>query len=266
MTAPAPGAAQLAASYAAARAALAASTVAAARPRWAALDVYDSAAVDEFARLVAQLSQAAQLRSAGLTEAYLRGTLSLMGAAPADRTPARPTGRRRTDPLKVYGRPAETVRYERSTGVALLDARASGGRRLDTMLDTDVALAARDAAHSVLSRTERIIGWRRVLRPEMSRRGPCGLCIVASDRLYHRGDLLDLHDGCYCLPMPVTRSHDPGQQLNAEDLQAVYDAADGRTDRQALQRVRIATREHDELGPRLVDARHRFRGPDDVAA
>jgi hypothetical protein len=267
VSAPVPIAAQrLVANYTAARKSLTDGTVARARSSWARLDVYSTPQVEEFARAVAQLSQAAQLQTAQLTEAYLRTTLALMGAAPADRSAARPTGRRKVDPLKVYERPPETVRYAQSTGISPADARDRGGRRLDTMLDTDIALAARDAAHSVLTRSERITGWRRVLRPEMSRSGPCGLCMVAADRIYHRGDLLDMHDGCCCLPMPITRSLDPGQQLNAEDLDQIYSAAGGRTDRAALQRVRIATREHGELGPRLVDARHRFRDPDDVAA
>nr|WP_062395493.1 hypothetical protein [Pseudonocardia sp. AL041005-10] len=267
MTSPVPIAAQrLVSTYTAARRSLTDRTTARARVSWARLDVYSTPQVEEFARVVAQLSQSAQLQTAQLTEAYLRTTLAMMGAAPSDRAAARPIGRRQVDPLKVYQRPPETVRWAQSTGVSPADARDRGGTRLDTMLDTDIALAARDAAHSVLSRSDRVTGWRRVLRPEMSRSGPCGLCMVAADRIYHRGDLLDMHDGCCCLPMPITAAFDPGAGLNAEDLDRVYSAAGGRTDRAALARVRIATREHGELGPRLVDARHHFRDPDDVAA
>ena len=102
---------------------------------------------------------------------------------------------------------------------------------------------------------ERVIGWRRVIRPELSRHGSCGLCVVAATQWYTRGDLQAIHHLCKCATLPVTKSADPGLRWNAEDLRRNLDeiyGAGGGTAGKKLKRIRVAVREHGELGPMLA--------------
>ncbi|WP_204374536.1 hypothetical protein [Leucobacter musarum] len=102
---------------------------------------------------------------------------------------------------------------------------------------------------------ERVIGWRRVIRPELSRHGTCGLCVVAATQWYTRGDLQAIHHLCKCATLPVTKSMDPGLRWNAEDLRRNLDeiyGAGGGTSGKKLKRIRVAVREHGELGPMLA--------------
>jgi hypothetical protein len=114
-----------------------------------------------------------------------------------------------------------------------------------------------------------VVGYRRVLHPELGSGGPpCGLCVVASTRLYHIEDLMPIHARCRCSVAVVTKQNDPGQQLNDDDLKTllgtVYQAAGGNT-RAQLKTVRVEYAEHGELGPIIVNATQNFRGPDDFA-
>ena len=95
---------------------------------------------------------------------------------------------------------------------------------------------------------ERIKGWRRVIRPELSQSGTCGLCVVAATRFYKRSDLDAIHDRCKCVVLPYTASHDPGLTLNREDFRRIYNAAGGSTRGEALKKLRVSVREHGELG------------------
>lgn len=102
---------------------------------------------------------------------------------------------------------------------------------------------------------EQIIGWRRVIRPELSKHGVCGLCVVAATQWYTRKNLKAMHNLCKCETLPVTKSADPGLRWNAEDLRnnldEIYGAAGGSTYGKKLKRVRVSVREHGELGPVL---------------
>ncbi|MGK0740427.1 hypothetical protein ACSHWG_00860 [Leucobacter sp. Z1108] len=101
----------------------------------------------------------------------------------------------------------------------------------------------------------KIIGYRRILRPELSMSGSCGLCVVAATRWYTRKNLKAIHGLCKCKTVPITKANDPGLKMNAEDLRGeldrMYAAAGGNT-RKALKLIRVAVREHGELGPTLV--------------
>lgn len=109
------------------------------------------------------------------------------------------------------------------------------------------------------ARGERITGWRRVIRPELSKTGSCGLCVVAATRMYHRHDLNAIHGKCKCIVLPVTKSNDPGLRLNNEDLQRIYGSfvdKNGRlvssTQSASLKRTRVRVTKHGELGPVLA--------------
>ncbi len=104
-------------------------------------------------------------------------------------------------------------------------------------------------------RRVRVVATRRILHPERTKSGPCGLCVVAADRLYTVAELQPLHDGCECTTAPVTevdgKVNDPGLSLNRADLDRLYEAAGG-TGRDLLARTRVRVDEHGELGPVLV--------------
>lgn len=169
---------------------------------------------------------------------------------------------------EVYGRIPDSVRFAMvARGKSPEQARLDGIRRALAVAETDLMLAERAQAHRFL--TERkprgVVGYRRVLHPELgSGRPPCGLCVVASDRLYHVEDLMPIHARCRCSVAVVTADSDPGKSLNEDDLGAIYKAAGGNTARQ-LARVRVEYAEHGELGPILVNADQHFRGPDEFA-
>lgn len=103
-----------------------------------------------------------------------------------------------------------------------------------------------------------VTAYRRVVRPELSAGGTCGLCIAASTRVFSRGDLLPLHSRCKCVVVPVIGAvggdGDIGGVINTVDLGALYDEAGGSTSAKALTRTRYKVVRHDELGSWLVPA------------
>lgn len=185
------------------------------------------------------------------------------------------------NPADVYGRVADGVRYDIvADGLDEARARKRALVRIEAAAHTDVTLAVRAQYDKALrdGRNVRPEGWRRILRPELSKSGPCGLCVVAADRIYSIGELEPLHNGCVCDILPIIDGQDPGLLLNRDDLDRIYAAAGGtggektvlRNGRPVrvspgLQAIRVALTEHGELGPVLVDARQNFRGMKQVA-
>lgn len=99
-----------------------------------------------------------------------------------------------------------------------------------------------------------ILGYRRVLHPELADSGQsCGLCVAAATRLYRTDELLPIHRGCHCETLPVTRFNDPGLDLNQDDLARLYEAA-GSTSAADLSSIRLQTFVSGELGPVLTRA------------
>lgn len=108
-----------------------------------------------------------------------------------------------------------------------------------------------------------ITGWRRVIHPELSRSGTCGLCVSAATRIYTTSDLKPLHKRCFCTVMGITADSDPGDALNRVDLGDLYDDAGGTTDGWTLKQTRY------QVGPdgTLVAAKVRTKqGPRESAA
>jgi hypothetical protein len=179
------------------------------------------------------------------------------------------------NPADVYGRVADQYRSDVVTkGLPEEKARGKALVRVSAAAQTDVTLAVREQYHRDLTRPEserrRATGWRRILHPELSKTGPCGLCVVAADRVYHTDQLKEIHSGCCCEVLPVYGSFDPGLRLNLDDLDRLYGAAGGtggnpRRQEGRLKDVRVALAEHAELGPVLVDADQHYRGPVEVA-
>ncbi|WP_137160098.1 hypothetical protein [Blastococcus sp. CCUG 61487] len=236
---------------------------------WAAVtDHGDPAQLAAFVGRASTVVRSAELATGRLTEAYLRQVLRQLGVTvPASTLVNLPASLRGGVTLEeVLLRPAATVRYLQSTDVPLSTAAAEGLRRLGAIAATNLQLALTQATVNVLSQTPGTGGYRRILRPYLSRGGSCGLCIAAADRIYGRGDLMPIHAKCKCAVMPITRAGDPGLRLNQRDLDQLYRAAGDSTEGAELKRTRYRVERHGELGPVLVPAGQRFRGVDDVAA
>jgi hypothetical protein len=207
---------------------------------------------------------AAQQRIRMLERSYLQVVLRDMQALPAKLpTLVNPYPRSGISPLDVYERPATQFIYALSQGSSVAEATDVATQRLTDTATQDVILAERDEAQRVYQAAPKVVGYRRVIHPELSRTGTCGLCLVASDRFYKKSTLLPLHGGCNCDTLPITSDNDPGFKLRAEDLKAVYALAgqDGRpsTYAQDLLNTRVTIDEHGELGPILRKQGDSFR-------
>lgn len=169
---------------------------------------------------------------------------------------------RAISPLDEWNRPAEQYRYAKSIGKDDREAMEIAIKRVEEMGDLDLELAMRKTASNIIKATPKVTGYRRVLHPELSETGTsCGLCIAASTRVYHKEELLPIHDHCHCSVMPIVDGEDPGHQFNEDDLKVLYELAAG-NDQVSLSRVRYKINEHGELGPYLVEqgAKNRSAG------
>lgn len=167
---------------------------------------------------------------------------------------------------RVMVRVAGEYRYSRSQGRAHVEALAAAENRIRVTVDGNLQVARTLVEESALQNLERAftegvvdldrepVGYRRVIHPELSMGGVCGLCVVAADRKYKIGELKAIHSLCKCTVLPIFKDYDPGDQLNGEDLDALYGAADGNT-RNRLKRTRYKLEEHSELGPMLLPRR-----------
>jgi hypothetical protein len=229
-------------------------------------DRYDPKAVERFAGQAASLTRLARQTASGSTQAYLGQLLADLDTAPGRVRITVPADVRGVDPVEVYQRPVKDYRRLRLAGLDELEAADRAERRLTLIGETDVALTVRDTSRQVLAAADRVTGYRRVIHPELSKGGTCGLCVAASDRIYRVDVLMPLHDRCNCETLPVVRGKsDPGAALNAESLAELYQRA-GSTAAGDLAKVRYAVHAHGELGPVLRADGDHFRGPAETAA
>ena len=166
--------------------------------------------------------------------------------------------------LGVFKRPAAVYRYAKSKGATDVQAQALAGQRIDDLIDDNLMLAQRLAQQQVLAAAAepvdldgrpkaktKIIGYRRVIHPELSYGGTCGMCIAASDRIYHVAELMPIHAHCKCTIAAITEDYDPADDLNAVDLNQLYKDAGG-TSVAHLKRTRYKVDQHGELGSVMV--------------
>lgn len=227
---------------------------------------FDPATMRRVAADAAEIVRAGQETIAGITENYLADAFDLMEIRVTDRAAANrsvslpDTLRVNVDPIQEWERPGRDARVGMLLGIDEFEANEKALLRAERQARMDAALARREAEKQRWGVSDEIIGFRRILHPELTQEGPCGLCVVAADRIYSIGILRPLHNGCVCTALPVTRTNDPGRTMNRDELDAIYEAAGG-TGRQGLQRVRMQQLEHGELGPILVDRRHKNTTP-----
>lgn len=241
---------------------------------------YDTAQIGAWAATLAARIEALQRNLAGSTDAYLARALSqLLGRR------IRPIGVIDVDTLRegvthagAYGRAADVYRWQQAQLDAftrrlvtaedlveppdLIDPIDAAVQRVANVADVDMQLADRAQSRTVLQQhAERhdITGYRRVIHPERSKGGTCGLCIAASDRVYHVKELRPIHSRCECTTLPIVGRVDPGAGLNALDLRDLYKRAGGSTGSAALKSTRYQIDEHGELGPVLNPAGAKVR-------
>jgi len=255
---------------------------------WADVNPYDTAAVDKFAARAAKIMSAAQSATARGGAASVTQQLAALGVKVAVK-PSAPTdirapkidianGKvkliRRTTTVKydnrpdakitpadsttesVFKRPAELFRATDSRGQD--NAATLARQRIEKLIDDNLMLAQRLGEQEVIAKaadldspTVKVTGYRRVVHPELSRGGSCGMCIVASDRVYKTTELKPIHSNCKCTVALVTADNDPGNSLNKQDLGQFYKQAGGNSAAH-LKRTRYQVDEHGELGAVLV--------------
>lgn len=226
---------------------------------------YSPTRVAELAEQVSLAVIAGQGETARVTDAYLARVLGQMtnrSVAPIGARVSYDELRNGTGAVEAYSRLGGDYRYRIAEGREPEKALSAVVERAVAMAQTDMTLAMRGAANQVYE-ARQIDGYRRVIRPELSRTGTCGLCAAASDRVYTRGNLLPIHGRCRCETLPIVDGVDPGRFLNQDELSMLYSEG-GSTYGKDLKRVRVRYNEHGELGPVLTDRSHRVRLPDDL--
>lgn len=148
------------------------------------------------------------------------------------------------------------------------DWLADAVERLQDVIDTDVSAAANDGALNVYRHSTKVRMYRRIIHPELSKTGTCGLCVAAASRTYHLSHLNPIHRRCHCTVAPILDGKDPGFDLYQKDLDRIYQAAGG-TGKAGLANLRFAVATDRELGPvimnrsgRAVDSGVTWRTPD----
>lgn len=189
-------------------------------------------------------------------DAFLQEALEAEGKKfPKDVSPARDGSypRKNILPEDVWERPVKEYRVARNNGDSHQEAMLKTLARVRQLADADVRMANRERAARVYEAAapQGVIGYRRIIHPELSKTGTCGLCLVAADRLYSTNQLYPLHDNCKCETLPVTNTSDPGLKLNREDLDYIYSVAGGNT-ASKLSNTRIAEYVSGERGPTLA--------------
>lgn len=166
------------------------------------------AAVDGGQRTVAALT------TAHLSQLY--GTLAGSSPAPATVPIGHLTDQvvRGVPAAEVYRRPFVTLWTDLAGGKPFDAAWAAAGRRLDTLVATDLQLATTHTARTVLEQQQQVVGYRRVLTGDHH----CGLCILASTQRYHVADLMPIHPNCQCVVAPILGDRDPGRYVNTAVL------------------------------------------------
>jgi hypothetical protein len=248
---------------------------------------YDDQASRRMATDIARLVATSQRLAASSTNGYLTQAATQMTGTLVRPAPAADLSGLRVgiNPDEVYLRLANTYRYEmakaRAATIPTLPAAAPTSlhlpaphteqqvldqvlTRAEVMADTDVTLAVRAQSQRFCEDTGRVTGYRRVIHPELSRTGTCGLCIAASDRVYRREALLPIHGRCNCEVLPIIDGIDPAGYHNGVDLRALYRDAGRTTAAWELKKVRYQVNDHGELGPTLGVKGQHFRDHHDL--
>lgn len=195
----------------------------------------------------------AQRKDAGTASEFVEYYLQLLtGSRPRRNTGGGGAYVRNANPFDVYSRPVFAYRDTLATGMQADQALLEAKRRAEILSVTDAVLARRDAAIASISLST-ATHYRRVIHPELSQTGVCGLCIAASTAVYSVDDLMPIHSRCKCTVLPIIDGADP-ELWNQHDLEKLY-AENPATKRQDLAATRYTVNTDGELGPVLTPAK-----------
>ena len=174
---------QWVAQYGAALAGLDAATRAAVIAAYAEIEDWsDTAQTLTAAAVAVRVAQAGQQSTAGLSAQYAAVVMALLGDR--SQSPIVPDllrllqGRRNVTPFNLYSRPIHVYRRVIARGGTPAEAFAAARLRAEVIAGLDGVLTAREAT-LLQFRAEGALRYRRVIRPELSASGTCGLCIAA---------------------------------------------------------------------------------------
>lgn len=215
---------------------------------------YSPDEVTDMAREVGRVVAAAQRNMGALTDGYLAMAAEMVVGKRVTPAGVADDLGRDISPEEEWSRLAAEYRWQRSKGLDDAEAARLAATRATEMVSSDLLLAFTKQSRRFMV-AKRVDGYRRIIRPELSRTGTCGLCIAAADQVYGRSKLLPVHSRCKCSVLPVINSIDPAGavDLSADELQALYKAA-GSTHGHDLKRTKYRIHDHSELGPQLLAA------------
>ena len=224
---------------------------------------YQASTVDAVVSQAVSLSQTGSTAVEGLANQYVVNYTDALGGDSAKGVRAVKTEldpyRLGADPTAVYTRPIEVYRKAVSTGQPVQQATELAFERASQLVETDLTMSRHDAEVKQMH-AQGYTRYRRVIHPELSKGGTCGLCIAASTRIYKTEDLMPLHGRCNCTVAPLAPGVDAGDLLNEQDLDALYRSSGGTSGPQ-LKRTRYTVNEHGEYGLVLGKHGEEFRGP-----
>lgn len=233
----------------------------------------------DYAAVVGQLeglARAAQRAQAAQTAKFTSEAMREFGDAVSPASVDVDQVRDGVDPVDVWQRPFEEYRYQVSQGVEPERAVELALQRAESIADLNLQRAATIGATETMkkSKSAKIVGYRRVIHPELSEGGSCGLCVAAATRLYKTSELAAIHARCKCESVPVYKGDaDVANAMNLRDIRSVYsvpvfdiaDLADlyadagNTTDSAKLKYTRYQINEHGELGPVLTRKGDNFK-------
>ena len=217
----------------------------------------------EAARQIATLVARAETATANLIQAQNDAIARELGHKP---TPSRSlyTGDRprKVEPEVEWMRPVYRYLDAVEEGRAADEAARIAAEKVEIQAADDLNAASRAGMEDWMERNlGGVTGYRRVIHPELSEGGSCGLCIAASTRVYKKDRPVEFHARCKCGIVPIFDDQDIAQALNLNDLNEylgrMYSDAGESTRAEDLKKTRYKVIEHSELGPQLRDLTHR---------
>lgn len=240
-----------------------------ARDHFRALGRWRAEDITTFVEAVTPVVAAGQRTIGALTDAFLSAQLAATfggSATPIGIDPEAISGaetRNGTPPAVVYARPFDDVYGALHRGASLQQAVNQGVSRLDSLVNTDMQLARTHAARARFANSR-----ARAFRRQLGGGDNCALCIVASTQSYRVENLMPIHPGCQCTPVPVrgpmNRELDRRQLEEIHNQVAAFAGESDRGGRAPDYRQILVTREHGEYGPTLSYRNQKFTGPNDL--
>ncbi len=172
-----------------------------------------------FSASAAQITTAAQERTAIIAAAYLEANDSALGRS-SQLVPALQPIRNGMPPELVYERSIIEARRRVADGMPVTQALEAGKARSATTVRTDVVLQNRSAIGAHAEGRPWVVGYRRVLTGQS-----CALCATASTQRYRTADLDPIHPNCDCDVAEIYGEEDPGQVINRALLDDLQSAA-----------------------------------------